>query len=607
MGDSIELTNPCWDVFAPSLRDDSVSQYEYSEYREKNVNVEGLTTYELINQDLDLFLLPSESYIQVKCTIHSDLAGANTITGGDLAFVNSGYSLFDKAFYYMNDQAIENLDYVGMLTHVKHLCGASKESEQSLQQQGLCLDRGYGGPTNNLTADCLNGAGPAVRAPATLIYALNAGSINIAAAGQANGDQVNFYINGNLIRIEGIERNTGVATLRNFIQTAQPAIAIANGTANTHYRFFDSITGKEVMFMINGHLVTFTSPAGAAAIVPVTLDGYVIVDNDLVSACYKEEVSYFNYCRGVPISNSGFQKRKHSQFLTGISQSPAAFNYGKQFSLWLPLWKLFPIFQYNQHVFRGVKHTIRLYKQQLLQDVVLHSGNTVDVQNVKIKYISWWVPTLKPSLSVGLQLDKQLSGGATKTLAWSGCQMFKSNVYEAATTSGSYRITSTAHRPSRVVAFFQTTDRYVSQTKNPRLFDSLVVGAASGVSRAHVRVGSQQYPRDEYQCTFVPRANSNAEDLGRIYAMYLSICGFEKDQERGAPISYEEFRDLYPMFVFDLSAQDQQIWMNVTSLDVEFRWTLAANAPSQFIVWCYVEYQREITLTGINSRMAVKL
>ncbi len=647
MSEVIETVNPHWDVFTPPLLDRSTTEYEYVEYREKNVNVNGLPQYELVNQDLDLFLLPSESFIQVKCIIR-DQANA-IIPSGDVALQNSGYSLFDKAYYYMNDQAVENLDYVGMMTHVKHLCSASKECEQSLEQQGLILDRGYGGPTNKLTFTNVTAAG---RTPTVAIVANAAAAANWAIGGNgaagvpakpargrfllggvavADDDVITFSINGNLIKFyadtytfSGLSANnapTDVNIRANYVTKGIasidiPILGVAAGgfyfaqiggddivNRSTYLRMIDSVTGREVMFTINGHpaMQAFV-PQTVALNAPIEyccIDGYTPANGDPVGIAYVDEVEK-NYINGRPYSNSGFNKRKFSQFYSGA-------NYSKKLTLMLPLWKLFPIFESNHHVFRGVKHTIRLYKQQIISDIILRSPSTPVIGNVSIEYISWWVPVLKPTIRVGLELDKQLSGGEHKVLAWNGCQLFKSNPFDANATSGSYRITSTAHRPTRIVAFFQRTNRLNSQTENGRLFDSLLNAAGSGVIRAHIRVGGTQYPRDEYQTQFTSEANRNNEDLGRVYAMYLSICGFEKDSDKGAPISYNEFRDLYPMWVFDMSAQDEQIWVNITSLDLEFRWVLGGDAAGQFIVWTYVEYQREMVLSGINSRMAIKL
>lgn len=597
MSEVVEIVNSHWDAFTAPLMDKSTTEYEYAEYREKNVNVAGLTQYELINQDLDLFLLPSESYIQVKCTISNTVG--DIISGGDIALENSGFSIFDKGFYYMNDQAIENLDYVGMLTHVKHICNASKESEHSLQQQGFCLDRGYGGVANNLTFVNVTAA---PRTP-TSITTTNAGLFLFANTLVTDNDTIQMFINGNRIMMDIHRTAAGTHAVNQAITALQAGgIKYTPGLVTDLFRFYDSVTQKEVKFYANGHLLEPASPADNTAIAFLPVDGTVLVGGEIVTVSYADEIPA-NYFRGIPFSNQGFLKRRNVQF---YSADPAA-GYSKQFTLMLPLWKLFPIFEANRHVFRGVKHTIRLYKNQQLNDIIMRSLNTPAIGSVNINYISWWVPTLKPTIKVGLELDQQLGGGAHKVLAWNGCQIFKSNVYDPATTNGSYRITSTAHKPTRIVAFFQLASKYTSQIENSRLFDSLLNGPNSGVARAHIRVGSQQYPKDEYQSTFTTKALSANEDLGRLYSMYLSVCGFEKDSDKGAPLSYEEFRDLYPMWVFDLSAQDEQIWVNITSLDIEFRWQLNAAAAGQFIVWTFVEYQREITLSGINSRMAIKL
>jgi len=87
------IESPYWDVFSLPVEDNSTEEFEYNEYKETNVNVSMLDQYEFYNKDMDTFLLPSRSYIQVKGKI---LKEDTTAYPADttVALVNNGFSIF---------------------------------------------------------------------------------------------------------------------------------------------------------------------------------------------------------------------------------------------------------------------------------------------------------------------------------------------------------------------------------------------------------------------------------------------------------------------------------------------------------------------------------
>ena len=78
----IQIENTPWQIFdKPHFVDNSTTQYEYVEYKERNVNVTGISEYNLINQDLDVPLMIPDSFIQVKCVIKRADNGNDINTG----------------------------------------------------------------------------------------------------------------------------------------------------------------------------------------------------------------------------------------------------------------------------------------------------------------------------------------------------------------------------------------------------------------------------------------------------------------------------------------------------------------------------------------------
>ena len=66
----VQISPVAWSIFDKQYyKDESTTQWEYVEYKERNVSVSGLTEYNIINQDLDVPLLMADSFLQVKCKI----------------------------------------------------------------------------------------------------------------------------------------------------------------------------------------------------------------------------------------------------------------------------------------------------------------------------------------------------------------------------------------------------------------------------------------------------------------------------------------------------------------------------------------------------------
>lgn len=586
-----EISSPVWDVFMPPIMDESTTEYEYVEYREKRVNVTDLTDYEFINQDLDLFLLPSESYIQIKANIRS--TAASPFNAGEVALVNNGYNLFDRSLYNMNDQPIESLDFSGMATQIKGIVGYQKQYEDSLTEEGWAIDRGDGSITGR------GGVITATVAAAADAFTIDANNGLTAAAG-GNAAAYAFFLDGQPISLVGrlLPAVSGVINLTNRGGGAAP-IAVTGGGVSQFYSA--TINNKPIQFYYKGYPAYLQSIVNGDLYISNGQAHIAGVSTDF-TARYIDDIS----------SNKGFINRR-DKLLRKVGAAPG--QYDKQINLMLPIKRLFPIFEANQHVYRGVKHTIKLYKNNSLANMVIRNALTNDVAgtgvgtavgSVNITYASWWIPVLKPSLRVGLEIDKQLAAGTTKQLMWNGFNCYRSNIYQAGETTPEWRITSSSHKPSKIYIVFQLQSRYDSQIQNNMIFDNLATQtvAGSGITRGQIRLASRQFPKEEYTCNFVQGA---AEDVARLYAMYLQMHGKLHDTSSSAMITIDEFRDLYPIFCFDVSAQDPQIWSNVTTIDIESRFQLGAAAPGAYYQFALIEYERHITLKGAGQRMAVLL
>jgi len=118
------------------------------------------------------------------------------------------------------------------------------------------------------------------------------------------------------------------------------------------------------------------------------------------------------------------------------------------------------------------------------------------------------------------------------------------------------------------------------------------------ITNINLRINSLQFPKDEFVADFVTN-----DDFGRLFLQYLQVSGKSFDMEGGGSIiCYDTFSQLYPIFCFDLSKQDPQIWANVTAAEMELKFLRSAElaAPNNvnFRIYAIIEFERKIDISG---------
>ena len=129
-----KVESPHWNIFSAPVEDDSTTEFEFTEYRESNINVQTLDKYEFFTRDLDAWLLPHKSYLLVKGKLLKE-NGDNFAEADNVALVNNGFSIFRRANYFINDQLVESVDFVPIATTIIALVDFSDDYTRSVATQ----------------------------------------------------------------------------------------------------------------------------------------------------------------------------------------------------------------------------------------------------------------------------------------------------------------------------------------------------------------------------------------------------------------------------------------------------------------------------------------
>lgn len=264
-------------------------------------------------------------------------------------------------------------------------------------------------------------------------------------------------------------------------------------------------------------------------------------------------------------------------------------------TLYLPLCEIFPILKDWGRVFRGIRHTVRLYQETTYQNAIYGetvTARTSDNPKTIISYVSMWVPALKPSLSVMDTLEKQLSAGSKNMIKWNDMKIYKNTTFPAASTDNRWRITTEVNKPVKIYVAFAYRTRGTVYNRNSQQFDLIPL------SRMHVRLNTKQFPKEEYN--FADRG------LVRAYRDFLEMGNHLFDYDNGSCISFPQYRDIYPIFCFDISHQDPTLFDQQGSADIELRFTLSAPAAADYDVYALIEYEKQVEFDSKNASMIIK-
>ena len=143
-------------------------------------------------------------------------------------------------------------------------------------------------------------------------------------------------------------------------------------------------------------------------------------------------------------------------------------------------------------------------------------------------------------------------------------------------TEFTWTLLANVDKPKWILIGFQT-DKNVTQEQNPALFDHL------NLTRAHVFVNSQKFPLHDISLNFARNDYEDAYTMQNIfkekYYGFNNLIG-------GSQINYPGFKTLFPIFVFDVTNQDDLIKNIAPTINVNFYFR--ENTPVNAVVYAVV-------------------
>ena len=193
-------------------------------------------------------------------------------------------------------------------------------------------------------------------------------------------------------------------------------------------------------------------------------------------------------------------------------------------------------------------------------DNAIFRANGVDVGKVNITGIKWFMPHVIPSDAYRLQLDKIIE---KKEKIPVGYRMLQCDNTSITGTEFTWRlgVKSSPDIPRFIIVGFQI-GRNNSQEQNPARFDNCDIG------NIYVTLNAKRYPDTDYDINF----NEN-----RFCRIYGDSSTFRKkfynmdELVSNHNINPVDYKNLYPIFVFDVTKQSEKLKTAVSDIHVKMR------------------------------------
>ena len=193
-------------------------------------------------------------------------------------------------------------------------------------------------------------------------------------------------------------------------------------------------------------------------------------------------------------------------------------------------------------------------------DNAIFRANGVDVGKVDIERIRWFMPHVIPSDAYRLQLDKIIE---KKEKIPVGYRMLQCDNTSITGTEFTWRlgVKSSPDIPRFIIVGFQI-ERNNDQEKNPARFDNCNIG------NIYVTLNAKRYPDTDYDINF----NEN-----RFCRIYGDSSTFRKkfynmdELVSNHNINPVDYKNLYPIFVFDVTKQSEKLKTAVSDIHVKMR------------------------------------
>ena len=261
------------------------------------------------------------------------------------------------------------------------------------------------------------------------------------------------------------------------------------------------------------------------------------------------------------------------------------------FSFRIPLKHIFGFAEDYDKIVYGFRHLLTLVRKS--DDDAIFRNTAAGAGKITLSKVSWYVPHVRPADGPKLQLYEMIEKKVKAPVGFRMRQCESISVPQSKSFSWRLTVKSSPEKPRYIIVSFQT-DKHGNQEKNPSVFDHV------NVKNIYVTLNSTRYPVVDYDLSFTKQQFSRA--YGDAASFRSKFYGM--DELVSSPnITPSNFKDLFPIFVFDVSRQSEKLKNSVT--DIQVKAYFNENVPANTEAFALVISDRIVSFTSNGNKMTV--
>ena len=241
----------------------------------------------------------------------------------------------------------------------------------------------------------------------------------------------------------------------------------------------------------------------------------------------------------------------------------------------------------------GFIHTLTLVRSASSNNAIFKKDDVADAGKILIESIKWFMPRVDPSDGEKYQLYKSIEAKSVFDVGFRMRQCTNIILPQVSTYTWRLGIRAIPEQPRMIMIAFQT-DRENDQDKNIAVFDHCKV------KNMFVVLNNIRYPAIDFISDF---------DKNEYDHHFKSMCDFRRKffgldpLVSGIAIDPITYKDLYPIYVFDVSKQSERLQGGVVDITVEM--AFGAQIPAQTAAYAILISDRKMRFQSDGKKMSV--
>ena len=276
-----------------------------------------------------------------------------------------------------------------------------------------------------------------------------------------------------------------------------------------------------------------------------TMSGLLKYPDDFSKSKGLNQLWYKDTLTTAEMDNTGWNIRRN--YIIRNSDPKGSFSFN------IPLKHIFGFCEDYDKVVYGLKHNLTLTRNDdnnaIFRTANNADGNPVADGKIMLSKISWFMPHVTPADKDKMELYKIIESKKTLPVGYRMIQCDSASIPQANSFSWRLSVKSSPEVPRFIIVGFQT-NKTGNQNTNPSIFDKV------NVSNIYVMLNSIRYPTTDYNISFL------AQKFSRVYgdAAEFRSKFFDMNELVSNPnITPSDYKNLYPLFLFDVSKQSEKL------------------------------------------------